>query len=109
MLDVFGPEAVCRRRWDTRRQRWESKPSLPLWDSLYNVLRELLLVTRTVSAVALQQRADSVRHALREKLESGELDKVRARCRVARPFPPLLLSPLLAFASPVPVAAIVDR
>ena len=87
MLDVFGPEAVCRK-WDPRRRRWETKPSLPLWDSLYNVLRELLLVTRAVSAVDLQRRADRVRHAMREKFESGELDKVSPVCPLIAPPPP---------------------
>jgi hypothetical protein len=76
MLDVFGPEAVCRK-WDPKRGRWETKPSLPLWDSLYNVLREVLLTTRAVSAVDLQRRSDAVRRAMRDKFEGGELDKAR--------------------------------
>jgi hypothetical protein len=75
ILDVFGATAACRKL-DIKKGVYESKLCLPLWDSLYKVLHEVLNKTKLYTTTQLTMNSGCIKAAFEEQFQSGEFEKL---------------------------------
>ena len=72
MLDIFGEKLVCRD-WNTKRKRWNAKPSLWLWDTLYTVIKEIMAEN---GREKFQMEADAIRRPVLQMIQYREFRDV---------------------------------